>query len=103
MVRYRTFQLRNQVRIAESNGVESDRESAISARSKKEELHRWGRYALCPNAAFNQKGKVRIAEAGGVEAVVAALRAHPDNAEVQWRGCRALGNLAASNRSLGCK
>jgi hypothetical protein len=38
-----------------------------------------------------------LAAAGGIEAVLAALRAHPGAANVQERGCLALGNLAASH------
>ena len=44
--------------------------------------------------AYNIPNEIRIAEAGGIEAVFAALRAHPRNADVQHSGCCALANLA---------
>ena len=36
------------------------------------------------------------AEAGAIEAVVAALQAHPQEVEVQEQGCRALRNVCFS-------
>ena len=46
--------------------------------------------------AMNAENQVGIAKAFGIEAVVAALRAHPTNADVQSWGCYAIGKLAAN-------
>jgi hypothetical protein len=46
--------------------------------------------------AGSEANEVKAGRCGAVEAVVAALRAHPSSAAVQEKGCRALRNLAAN-------
>ena len=41
--------------------------------------------------------RVKIAAAGGIETVIAAMTAHKTSAGVQEEACGALGNLAANN------
>mmetsp|Transcript_64439 Transcript_64439/g.173220 ORF Transcript_64439/g.173220 Transcript_64439/m.173220 type:complete len:156 (+) Transcript_64439:112-579(+) len=41
-----------------------------------------------------------IVQKGGAEAVMAAMRTHPDNVKVQLCGCRALSSLAASREGV---
>ena len=43
----------------------------------------------------------RAAAAGAIEAIVAALQAHPQEVEVQAEGCRALGNCAPAPTPRG--
>lgn len=50
--------------------------------------------APAPTLTNNPKA---IAEAGGIDAVVAAMRLHPAEPDVQRNGCLALANLAANN------
>jgi hypothetical protein len=45
----------------------------------------------------NNVNKVKAGGCGAIEAVVAALRAHPSSAAVQENGCTALRNLAAND------
>ena len=47
------------------------------------------------NLAGNADNKVKIGEAGGIEAILGAMRGHEGDAEVQKQGCWALYNLAA--------
>merc|ERR1712118_145922 len=56
-----------------------------------------GCYALSVFAAGNAENQSRIREAGGIEVVVDALRAHPTSAAVQRWGCYARDNLAAGS------
>jgi len=59
--------------------------------------------------AWNDDNQVKIAEQGGIKAVIEALLAHKGSAEVQEAGCGALCNLAANSKNayamncLGCK
>jgi hypothetical protein len=43
----------------------------------------------------------RVAELGGIEAVVAAMLEHPHSATLQWLGCVLLGRLAYGQKALG--
>src|SRR3989338_2633430 len=51
-------------------------------------------------------GRARIGECGGIEAVVAAMRSHSANLDIQSNGCSVLLNLAldidANARIGGC-
>ena len=49
--------------------------------------------------AFNAGNKVKIAEAGGIEAVVAAMKAHKTSHSVQEHACLALWHLTAAQGS----
>jgi hypothetical protein len=46
--------------------------------------------------ATNDEGRAAVVAAGGVEAVVGALRAHPAEARMQRYGCSAAFNLSVS-------
>ena len=50
--------------------------------------------ALANIAADAADNQLMVADAGGIEAVVAAMKAHLENADVQKNGCAALGNIA---------
>ena len=50
--------------------------------------------ALANIAADAADNKKKVADAGGIEAVVAAMNAHTRVADVQKNGCAALGNIA---------
>jgi hypothetical protein len=41
-----------------------------------------------------------VASGAGIEVVIAGMRAHRDNVDVQEMGCSALGNLAWSNAAI---
>ena len=49
------------------------------------------------NLALNDDNEVKIAEQGGIKAVIEALLAHKGSAEVQEAGCCALWNLACND------
>jgi hypothetical protein len=49
--------------------------------------------------AVNADNKVRIVLAGGIEAVIAAMKEHRANAGLQEQACGALINLAANNNT----
>ena len=49
--------------------------------------------------AVNADNKVRIVLAGGIEAVIAAMKEHRTNAGLQEQACGALINLAANNNT----
>jgi len=53
--------------------------------------------ALLSLAASHAEIKIRIASAGGIEAVVEAMQTHAQSADVQQNGCRALCSLANSH------
>ena len=52
-------------------------------------------YATLP--ALHSFMVVEIAKQGGIDAIIKALGNHPDHAEVQRRGCGALGSLAVND------
>ena len=45
------------------------------------------------NLSFNDSNKAAIGSGGGIDAVIAAMRAHGGSATVQAHGCGALDNL----------
>ena len=47
--------------------------------------------------AVNADNQVKVAAAGGIEAVLGAMRQHGAVASVQEQGCRALWNLTAND------
>jgi len=53
--------------------------------------------ALGHFANGNAENQRRMREAGGIEVVFDALRAHPTSADVQQVGCKALGIFATNN------
>ena len=67
-----------------------------AARARRERDQQNGCGALW-ELAVNAENRVAIAAAGGVEAVVAAMRAHAADAMVQQNGCGALASLAANS------
>ena len=50
-----------------------------------------------PDLAVNDANKVLIATAGGITAIVAAMRAHPKHADVNQYACQALANIAGND------
>ena len=48
-------------------------------------------------ASKNDAARRTIAEKGGIDVILAAMKQHPDSTEVQYNGCLALGNVAALN------
>ena len=53
--------------------------------------------ALLKYLALDNENRVRIAQAGGVCAVLSAMRTNESNAYVQKEGCGALMNLASND------
>ncbi len=53
--------------------------------------------AISNLAALNADNQLKLAEAGGIEAVVAAMTAHKASAGVQAQACIALRNLTHNN------
>jgi len=49
------------------------------------------------NLAHNDDNQVKIAALGGIQAILKAMGAHADNAEVQEEACGALKSLAANS------
>jgi len=49
------------------------------------------------NLADNLDNKVAVAKAGGIKAVITAMRNHASHAGVQHYGCRALTSIAYKN------
>ena len=49
------------------------------------------------NFAANTESQVKIAEAGGIQAIIEGMGMHRENKEVQEEGCWALVNLASNN------
>jgi hypothetical protein len=47
--------------------------------------------------AFNGDNVIKIAQLGGIECILTALRLHVANEDVQDRGCNSLRDLAASD------
>jgi len=54
-------------------------------------------HELCCMTLGNDENRTRAAAAGAVEAVVAAMRAHPRSEGVQHRACDALGHMTFRN------
>ena len=62
-------------------------------------MQRFGCRALCALATAHLENQDAVAEAGGIEAVVAAIAWHAGVEDVQEYGCIALGALASDNPS----
>ena len=45
----------------------------------------------------NDANRRTIAEKGGIDVILAAMKQHPDSTEVQRNGCAALGRVACAN------
>ena len=53
----------------------------------------------CAKRLCAAANRVPVARKGGIDAVVAAMRRHEDNAAVAEQGCAALCNIAADGRA----
>ena len=82
--------------MAAPDGTASADSTAGTVRST--ELHEAGCSALARLAFDDKDNQKAIADAGGIEAVVDAMRENKGHAGMQVAGCRALVNLASDNR-----
>ncbi len=53
--------------------------------------------AISNLTALKEANQLKLAEAGGIQALVAAMTAHKPNAGVQEQACMALRNLTHNN------
>ena len=70
----------------------------MTGHAENQDIQREGLLVL-GNLAVTDQNKATMAAAGGIEAIVSAMKQHKDNANIQHHGCATIGNLA--NRQTG--
>lgn len=98
-LRYLLFTRPNRIRMSESEGIET-LISILKAKANVTAIVESAMFAL-GNALFGcNSNKTLVVDSGGIGAIVDAMSKNIDNAVVQEHGCRALRNLADSNKEI---